>query len=251
MKFKNKVALVTGASSGIGRVTALLFAQKGAKVIVSDVNEIGGKETVAQIKSAGGEAIFIACDVSDKKAVTELFELTISKYDRLDFLINNAGLGGTLEFTHEYPDDIYDQIIAVNQTGVFYCMKAGLQILLEQGAGGSVVNVSSVAGISAAPKMSAYAASKHAVIGLTKTAAAEYGKHNIRVNAVCPTVIETPMGDSFKESHEAILEMIKASIPMKRFGQPEEVASVIVWLCSEESSFVNGQELKIDGGMRA
>lgn len=251
MTFENKVAIITGSGSGIGRATALSFATKGAKVIVSDVNEAGAQETMAAIKAANGTASFVSCDVSQKAQVQHLFAETQRLYGQVDIVINNAGIGGILEFTHKYPDELYEKIIAVNQTGLFYCMKEALNIMLEQKQGGSIVNISSVAGIGAAPRMGPYAASKHAVIGMTRTAAHEYGKYNIRINAVCPTIIETPMGMEYAQDNMAVLEMIKQGIPLKRFGQAEEVANTILWLCSEESSFITGMELRVDGGMKA
>jgi len=248
---KNKVAIVTGSGSGIGRATAILLSKKGFNVIVSDINEVGMKETIQSIKNSGGIVFGKACDVSKKEQVQSLFTSTLAEHGSVDAVVNNAGIGGSLQFTHEYNDDLYDKIIAINQTGVWYCLKQALAIMQGQDTGGKIVNVSSLAGIGAAPMMSAYAASKHAVIGMTKTAAAEYGKYNIRVNAVCPTVIETPMGHSFTESQSHMIEHIKFSIPMKRFGQPEEVAEVIAWLCDDSSSYVNGQEVRVDGGMKA
>lgn len=251
MNFENKVAIVTGSGSGIGRATAVLFARQGAKVVVSDINEEGAKETLDSITSAGGTAINIPCDVADKSQVSTLFSQAKAQFGRVDIAVNNAGIAGILEFTHKYPDDLYEKIMRVNVDGVWFCMKEALKIMLEQGEGGSIVNISSVAGIGAAPRMSAYAASKHAVIGLTRTAAHEYGKYKIRVNAICPTIIETPMGLGYANEEEGIIQMIKHSIPLKRFGQAEEVAESIAWLCSNESSFVTGMELRVDGGMKA
>ncbi len=248
---KNKVMIITGAGSGIGKATALLAASRGVKVVVSDVNQEGGKATVDEINQQGGSAAFIHCNVADKQEVKDLFAQTLGLYQRIDFLVNNAGVGGEFNPTHLYTDETYDQVIAVNQNGVFYCMKEALSILHQQEQGGAIVNISSVAGIGGAPRMSAYAASKHAVIGLTKTAAQEYGKYNIRVNAVCPTVIETPMTEGLLHGDPKLVEGTKYMIPMRRFGQPEEVARTIIWLCSDESSFVNGQELRVDGGMKA
>lgn len=248
---KDKVVIITGAGSGIGRATALLLSKKGAKIIVADVNETSGQETVAAIIASGGGAHFIHCDVSNKSSVQELFAQTMALHQQLDCVVNNAGIGGEAEITHNYPDELYEKIVAINQNGVFYCMKEALALLVKQAKGGAIVNISSVAGVGGAPYMSAYAASKHAVIGLTKTAAMEYGKFNIRVNAVCPTIIETPMTQGFREGNPQNVEGMKAFIPLKRFGQPEEVAQTIAWLCSDESSFVTGQELRVDGGMKA
>jgi len=248
---KNKVAIVTGSGSGIGRATAQLFGKKQYHVIVSDINETGMVETIEMITQNGGSAEGKICDVSNKTQVHSLFTSTLAEQGSIDAVVNNAGIGGDLKFTHEYDDDLYDKIVAINQTGVWYCMKQALWIMKAQDSGGKIVNVSSLAGIGAAPMMSAYAASKHAVIGMTKTAASEYGKYNIRVNAVCPTIIDTPMGNSFADSHSHMIEQMKFGIPMKRFGQPEEVAEVICWLCDNSSSYVNGQEVRVDGGMKA
>lgn len=248
---RRKIAIVTGSGSGIGRATAQVLAQKHFTVIVSDINETGMKETVELIANAGGIAQSKVCDVSKKDQVYNLFSSCLAGHGSIDAVVNNAGIGGSLTFTHEYEDELYDRIIAVNQTGVWHCMKQALAIMKEQESGGTIVNVSSLAGIGAAPMMSAYAASKHAVIGLTKTAAFEYGKYNIRVNAVCPTVIDTPMGQAFIEHNSDIVNRMKFGIPMKRFGEAHEVADVIAWLCDESSSYVNGQEIRVDGGMKA
>lgn len=248
---RSKVAIVTGSASGIGQATAQLLAKKDYRVIVTDVNEDGMKETIQLITEAGGTAVGKVCDVSHKQEVHELFTSTFAEHGSIDAVVNNAGIGGNLQYTHEYDDDTYHRIIAINQTGVWYCMKEALRRMKEQESGGNIVNVSSLAGIGSAPMMSAYAASKHAVIGLTKSAASEYGKYNIRINAVCPTVIDTPMGRAFMHTRSDILEQIKFTIPMKRFGKAEEVAEVITWLCDDSSSYVNGQEVRVDGGMKA
>ncbi len=248
--FKNQTVIITGAGSGIGEATALLFAREGASVIVSDRNEIGGKDTVEQIKNAGGEALFVQTDVADRKQVESLVNTGVDHYGRLDIMVNNAGIGGDLAFFDRITDEDWQQIIAINQTGVFYCMRAALKVMKTQQKG-NIVNVASVAGIGSAPRMGAYAASKHAVVGMTATAAVEYAKYNIRINAVCPSVIKTPMGDSYTHTDPSITEIAKRAIPMRRFGEAIEVANTISWLCSEGASFITGQAVRVDGGHRS
>lgn len=248
--YKNQTVIITGAGSGIGEATALLFAREGASVIVSDRNEIGGKDTVEQIKNAGGEALFVQTDVADRKQVESLVNTGVDHYGRLDIMVNNAGIGGDLAFFDRITDEDWQQIIAINQTGVFYCMRAALKVMKTQQKG-NIVNVASVAGIGSAPRMGAYAASKHAVVGMTATAAVEYAKYNIRINAVCPSVIKTPMGDSYTHTDPSITEIAKRAIPMRRFGEAIEVANTISWLCSEGASFITGQAIRVDGGHRS
>ncbi len=248
---KNKVVIVTGGGSGIGRATAMEFANEGATVVIADVNEYGADKTCGAILQNGGEALIHVVDVANKTEVDQLVKNTMDRFGSIDVLVNNAGIGGELGYMHMYSDEAYDKIMDINVKGVWYCMKAVLPIMKSQDGGGQIVNVSSVAGLGAAPLMSAYAASKHAVIGLTKTAASEYGKYNIRINAVCPTVIDTPMGRSYMDQDDKIVEIIKSSIPMKRFGEAFEVAKLIKWLSSEENTFVTGQAVAVDGGMKA
>ncbi len=249
--FTPKTALLTGSGSGLGRAAALLFAGRGAKVVVSDVNEAGGAETVRLIEEAGGTATFFRCDVSQENEVEALIQHAVETYGRLDFAVNNAGIGGVLTPTHQYPAANFERVMAVNCTGVFLCLKAELAVMLKQG-GGSIVNVSSVSGLVGFPYNLAYATSKHAVVGMTRTAALEYAKKNIRVNAVCPVFTMTPMVEGLLEAvgpeRGAAMEQ---AIPMKRFGQPEEIAEAIVWLCSDAASFITGHALPIDGGMVA
>lgn len=248
---KGKIAIVTGGGSGIGRATALELSQKGATVVVLDLDEYGADKTCGTILQDGGEALTYTVDVTDKNQLEAVVAEVKKKFGSIDILINNAGIGGELSFMESYSDDSFEKVMDVNVRGVWYCMKAVLPIMRTQENGGAIVNVSSVAGIAAAPRMSAYAASKHAVIGLTRTAANEYGKHNIRVNAVCPTVIDTPMGRSYIDQDDAIVNVVKATIPMKRFGEAFEVAKTICWLAGDENSFVTGQAIAVDGGMKA
>jgi len=250
MRFKDKVALITGAGSGIGRAAALAFAEAGAKVVVSDVNEDGGKATVAQIKQAGGTAFFRRCNVTSYRAVVELVDETVSTYGRLDIALNNAGIGGSRVPTSSYELAEWDQVIGVNQTGVFYCMREELKVMSKQGSG-CVVNVSSIAGMRALPMTIAYTASKHAVIGMTKTAALEYARYGIRVNAVCPVFTETPMVEALVGEQKELADKLVKTIPMRRFGQVEDIVNAIFWLCDDKSSFVTGQSLAIDGGQTA
>lgn len=250
MQFKNQSVIVTGGSSGIGRATALAFAKRGAKVVVSDINEKGGKETLDLIMNSGGTAIFVKTDVSDSQQVQALIDTCLTEYGTLDHMINNAGIGLGLQFFDQITEEHWAKTIAVNQTGVFYCMKAALKVMKGQKSG-NIVNTASAAGIGAAPRMGAYAASKHAVVGMTKTAAAEYGKYGIRINAICPTVIETPMGDGYLSENVEMQKIMLMSVPMRRFGQPEEVARTVCYLCSEDASYINGVALPVDGGSKA
>lgn len=250
MKIKNESVIITGAGSGIGKATALEFGKEGAKVVVSDVNIEEGNKTTDSINKNGGTAIFVKANVADDKEVQALIEMCIEHYGSLDHMVNNAGIGLGFNSLEDISNQHYEKIIAVNQTGLFYCMRAALKVMRLKEKG-SIVNVSSAAGLGGAPKMSVYAASKHAVLGLTRSASIEYARYNIRVNAVCPTVIETPMGDDFLGNNEKIKQRMLYTVPMRRFGQPEEVAKTICWLSSSEASYLNGVALPIDGGSNA
>ena len=246
---KDKVALITGAAAGIGRATALKFANEGAKVVASDVNVKGGEETVEMIKKTGGEAIFVKSDVSQSADVKALVAETVKAYGRLDCACNIAGILGTMApFTDQTEDD-FDRVIAVNLRGTFLCIQAELGQMLKND-GGTIVNVASIAGLVGSAGISPYVASKHAVTGLTKNAALEFAKQGIRVNAVCPGGIETDMVQSFL-SEEFTEEMLDGMHPIGRIGQPEEVAELMVWLCSDRSSFMTGAIIPIDGGFVA
>ena len=250
MNLNQKIAIVTGASSGIGEATAVELANRGATVIVSDINIENGQSVVNTINKNGGKAIFIKANVANDREVNALIDEVLVQFGRLDIMINNAGIAGNLSFFEHISDEDWNSIIAVNQTGVFYCMRAALKIMKAQKSG-CIVNTSSVAGIGAAPRMGAYAASKHAVIGMTKTAAAEYAKYNVRVNAICPTIIKTPMGMGYMDEDIQVQQMVKSAIPMKRFGEAYEVARTVCWLCSDDASFITGESVRIDGGMKA
>ncbi|NRB51454.1 MAG: glucose 1-dehydrogenase [Saprospiraceae bacterium] len=250
MSFKDKSVLITGAGSGIGKATALAFAAAGAKVAVSDINEEGGRATVEEIKKGGGTAFFKRCNVANYRAVVELVHETVSQFGSLDIALNNAGIGGNRVPTSNYDISEWDQVISINQTGVFYCMREELKIMSKQGSG-CIVNVSSIAGMRALPMTIAYTASKHAVIGMTKTAALEYARYGIRVNAVCPVFTETPMVEALVGEQKDLAEKLVKTIPMRRFGQVEDIVNAIFWLCDEKSSFVTGQSLAIDGGQTA
>lgn len=250
MTFSGQVALVTGAANGIGRATAQAFAAEGLKVVVADLDVLGGEETVALIQAAGGEALFVSCDVTREADVQNLMARTIEAYGRLDYAFNNAGIEIEKGRLAEGSLEEFDAIMGVNVKGVWLCMKYQLPLLLAQG-GGAIVNTASVAGLGAAPKMSIYAASKHAVIGLTKSAAIEYAKKKIRVNAVCPAVIDT---DMFRRAYEADpkkAEFAAAMHPVGRIGKVEEIASAVLYLCSDGAAFTTGHALTVDGGATA
>jgi NAD(P)-dependent dehydrogenase (short-subunit alcohol dehydrogenase family) len=246
-----KVALVTGAGAGIGRSTALLFAAEGAKTVVSDIDERGGEETTAMIKADGGEAVFVRADVSKARDVAALVGTAEKTYGRIDCACNNAGIEGKIMPFHEQPEDNFDTIMAVNAKGVFLCLKAEIEHM-RKGGGGAIVNLSSVAGLIGFPGLSPYVASKHAVIGMTRNAALEYGKDGIRVNAVCPGGIETRMLDSLADQASggklSTHDMMDPLHPIGRIGKPQEVAELIVWLCSERAAFVTGAAIPVDGG---
>ena len=249
-KLEGKVAIVTGGTSGIGRATVLNLIMEGCKVMICDIHENQVDDLMDTIQGINGTADFMKMDVSVFDDVKCAINQCLDKFGKLDIMVANAGIGGSASYFEDISEEEWHKIIAVNQTGVFYCMQEAIKVMKNQGSG-CIVNTASLAGIGSAPRMGAYAASKHAVVGMTKTVAAEYGKYGIRVNAVCPSVIDTPMGQSFTDEDELLAKMVKQAIPMKRFGEAKEVADVITWLCSDESSFVNGETVRIDGGHRA
>ena len=252
MEFKDKIVLITGAGSGIGKVAAEAFAKEGAKVVVSDINEENGKQTVAMLEAEGHKAVFIKANVAKYEEVEQLMKSIIEQFGRLDIAINNAGIGGTPSRTAEMSLKSWDQVMAVNATGVFYCMKLEIQQMLKQGAG-VIVNTSSIAGLKGLPNNLAYVASKHAVVGMTKTAAMEYARKNIRINAICPVFTVTPLfnPELMNQISPGLSDKLKANIPMKRFADPIEMANVMLWLCSEKASFVTGHAMPVDGGLTA
>lgn len=246
---ENKIGLVTGAASGIGRESALALAREGASLCLSDVNLDGVEETAQMIADIGGEAIAVRCDVSEKDDVQAMVKTAVDHFGRLDCAVNNAGISGNMaKRIHEYDDEVFDKILSINVKGVWLGMKAELPYMLEQGAG-SIVNIASVAGLIGAPKGAAYTASKHAVVGLTKSAAVEYAKMGLRINAVCPGYTETPMVTRITEADPAMEQITIRAIPMHRIGKPHEIAEGVLWLCSDLSSFVTGHQLVMDGGL--
>jgi NAD(P)-dependent dehydrogenase (short-subunit alcohol dehydrogenase family) len=247
-----KSALITGGGGGIGRATALAFAREGARVAVADLMEDAARETVGLVNAAGGQAISLSGDVSQDADVRAMIDAVVGAYGRLDCAFNNAGVAGwhvgsVIQKTAEWSEESFDRMIAVNLKGVWLCMRHELPQMQAQG-GGAIVNTGSIAGLVGLPNSSAYVAAKHGVIGLTKTAALEYAEANIRVNAVCPGYIRTPMTEpSMRLRGEAIL----AQTPLKRMGNPEEIAEMVVWLCSERASYVSGAAYNVDGGWMA
>lgn len=252
--FSNKVALVTGATSGIGKSTAIMFARNGAKTVVAGRNKKRGQEVVDAIKADGGEAIFIQVDMEDQVEIKQMIDETVATYGRLDFAFNNAGISGRPALTHETKLRDFREIIDVNLNSVFLSMKYELEEMLKSG-GGNIVNCSSYGGTHGVGGMSAYTASKHGVIGLTKAAAVEYAKLDVRINAVCPGSVQTPLIEALSDvagDISAGTSEGQAEQPgMNRVGTPDEVAEVVMFLCSEASSFVTGSTVAIDGGMAA
>lgn len=244
-----KVTLVTGAASGIGRASARALSQAGARVVVADRDESGGKETVKLIEAAGGEAVFHRVDIAKCDEVDALIAAIVARYGRLDCAFNNAGAEAPQMAFHETLESDWDRCVAINLKGAWACMKAELRQMVTQSEGGVIVNTSSLGGLIAVPDNCAYAAAKHGVIGLTKTAAVEYAKRSIRVNAICPGITRTPMIERLIAEKPDLFQKILP--PMGRAGEPEEIAGLVVFLCSSAASFINGQAIAVDGAALA
>ena len=245
--FNGKVAFVTGASSGIGKAAALAFAREGANVAIADVMTEAGSETARLVEELGRRALFVKCDVSIDAEVKNAVNRTIDTLGRLDCAFNDAGIEGKQALTAECTEENWDRVIAVNLKGVWLCMKHQIPQMLKQGHG-AIVNCSSVAGLTGFQQIPAYVASKHGVVGLTKTAALEYAKKGVRVNAVCPGVIQTPMIERFAHGEAQIQSVLLNGEPVGRLGKPEEIAEAVLWLCSDSASFVTGLPMAVDGG---
>lgn len=253
-RFENKVVLITGGATGIGLATAKRFAEEGAKVVIASRNESVGQKAVADIKASGGEASFIQTDVTQEAQVEALIHETVETYGKIDAAFNNSGTEGTITPLAEATQANYQNIFDVNVKGLWLCMKHQLKHMQQNGAG-SIVNNASIAGLIGFPGLGLYSASKHAVLGLTKSAALENGALGIRVNAVSPALIETDMAERFlatqPDKREETIAHMKSMHPIGRFGKPEEIAAAVVWLCSNDASFMLGQSLTVDGGFTA
>jgi NAD(P)-dependent dehydrogenase (short-subunit alcohol dehydrogenase family) len=247
---EGKVALVTGGTSGIGRDTAVLFAKAGVKVVVAGRREVEGEETINLVRETGSDGLFVKTDVSKAPEVETLIKKIVEKFGRLDIAFNNAGIEGVLAPIIRQSEEDFDRTIAINLKGVWLCLKYEIRQMLKQGGRGAIVNMASIIGLVGSVGAAAYSASKHGVIGLTKTAALENAKSGIRINAVCPGFTETPMAErifSIPEVHKYIL----SCHPIGRFGRPAEIAEAVVWMCSDRASFMTGQSLVLDGGFLA
>lgn len=248
--FENKVVLVTGGGGGIGRGAALAFARAGARVVVADIASTAGGETAGLVQAAGGQATFVRTDVTRADQVQAMVAQTVAVYGRLDCAFNNAGIEEEHMRLADCSEETFDRIMGINVKGVWLCLKYQLAQMLQQG-GGAIVNTASVAGLVGAPKMAAYSASKHAVLGLTKSAAIEYARKGIRVNAVCPGVIRTAMYERAVAADPQIGLAAAQMHPLGRLGEVDEVAAVVLWLCSDAASFVTGHAHTVDGGLTA
>jgi NAD(P)-dependent dehydrogenase (short-subunit alcohol dehydrogenase family) len=245
--FTGKVAFVTGAANGIGRAAALAFAREGASVIVADVSEQGNQTTTRLIQEAGGRALAVQCDVTRTEEIKAALDKGVQAFGRLDFAFNNAGVEQPVQPAADLTEEDWDRIIDVDLRGVFLCMKHEIPLMLKQG-GGAIVNTSSGAGVKGIAGQAAYCAAKYGIVGLTKAAALDYAKSNIRINAVCPGIIETPMMGRFSGGTSEGRAKVIAQEPIGRMGKPEEIAAAVVWLCSDPAAFVVGHAMVIDGG---
>jgi NAD(P)-dependent dehydrogenase (short-subunit alcohol dehydrogenase family) len=248
--FAGKVAFVTGAANGIGRAAALAFAREGAGVVVADVSEQGNRETARMVEEAGGRALAVRCDVSRAEDVKAALDKAVEAFGRLDCAFNNAGVEQPLTATVDLTEEEWDRIVGINLRGVFLCMRHEIPLMLRQG-GGAIVNTSSGAGVKGFAGQAAYCAAKHGIVGLSKAAALDYAKSNIRINAVCPGIIETPMMDRFSGGTPEGRARVIAQEPVGRMGRPEEIAAAVVWLCSDAAAFVVGHAMVVDGGQTA
>ena len=249
-ELEGKIALVTGGTSGIGRDTAILFAKSGAKVVIAGRRELQGTQTVDFVQASGGEGLFVKADVSNPAEVEALIKKTVEKFGRLDVAFNNAGIEGVLTPIISQSEEDWDRTISINLKGVWLCLKYEIRQMLKQGGGGAIVNMASIIGLVGSVGAAAYSASKHGVIGLTKTAALENAKRGIRVNAVCPGFTETPMADRIFRAPE-VHRYVVSCHPIGRLGRPTEIAEAVVWMCSDRASFMTGQSLVLDGGFLA
>ena len=249
-ELEGKVGLVTGGTSGIGRETAVLFAKAGVKVVVAGRREREGNETIELVRAAGGEGLFQKADVSKASEVEALIQKAVERFGRLDVAFNNAGIEGVWVPIVRQSEEDWDRTININLKGVWLCLKYEIKQMLKQGGGGSIVNMASVTGLVGGAGAAAYSASKHGVVGLTKSAALETARSGIRINAVCPAVIETPMGERLFGA-PAVHKSVVGLHPIGRFGRPAEIAEAVVWMCSDRASFMTGQSLILDGGFLA
>lgn len=250
MKFEGRVAVVTGGATGIGRETAVRFAREGARVAIADVDDDRGEAVANEVRDAGAEALFRKTDVGREREVEALFDDVVETLGRVDVVVNNAGIEGTPSGVTEVTEEELDRVLGVNLKGPFFGMKHGIPRIVESG-GGAVVNVSSVAGLVGYEGLAPYVASKHAVVGLTRSAALEYAAEGIRVNAVCPGVVDTEMIERYTRGDDAATEGLVATEPIGRMADPAEIAATVVWLCSDDASFVTGHPMVVDGGLTA